>query len=220
MPRKGKYPKRYRKRRGRKVNPAYNMGPLSVKLRTKMLYVDQVQLDPGIGGIPGNYVWSCNGLFDPNITGGGHQPRGFDQLMELYDHYVVIGMKAEIVLANTDTTEAQHVCAYIKDDATPLATSTDILENRYIKWKMLAPEGSGANTAKMTIQVNPNKFLGRSRPLSDPELKGSVVANPAEQCFLILQSFPQTNTNLAPMMCTVRITYTAILIEPKQPTIS
>lgn len=223
MPKKSAYNRmrrrmRRRLRRGRrKVNPAYNMGPLSVKLKTKFLYSDRFQLNPGIGGIAGNYVFSCNGIYDPNVTGIGHQPRGFDELMELYDHYVVIGFKAEIWMANTDVANAQNICAYIKDDATPLPTVDDIIENRYIKWQVLAPEGSGRNTGKMTIQVNPTKFLGRSKPLSDPQLKGSTVANPAEQCNLIISAFPFTTTDTGPIECHVRLSYTTILIEPKQP---
>jgi len=43
----------------------------------------------GTTGALGTYVYSANGLFDPNITGTGHQPYGFDQMIAYYTKAVV-----------------------------------------------------------------------------------------------------------------------------------
>lgn len=40
-----------------------------------------------------NYRFTANGLFDPNVTGVGHQPNPFDQLMAFYSKATVIGSK-------------------------------------------------------------------------------------------------------------------------------
>lgn len=42
----------------------------------------------GTTGALGTYVYSANGLFDPNITGTGHQPYGFDQMIAYYSKCV------------------------------------------------------------------------------------------------------------------------------------
>lgn len=43
----------------------------------------------GTTGALGAYVFSANGMFDPNITGSGHQPYGFDQMIAFYQKAVV-----------------------------------------------------------------------------------------------------------------------------------
>ena len=35
----------------------------------------------------------ANGMFDPQTAVGGHQPRGFDEFMEAYDMFTVMGSK-------------------------------------------------------------------------------------------------------------------------------
>lgn len=42
-----------------------------------------------ITGISGSYIYTLNGLYDPDITGGGAQPTGFDEYMAMYNHYRV-----------------------------------------------------------------------------------------------------------------------------------
>ena len=56
-------------------------------------YCDNVSVS-GSAGIPFKYQFSCNGLYDPNITGTGHQPMYFDQVTPIYNQYRVIGAKA------------------------------------------------------------------------------------------------------------------------------
>ena len=36
----------------------------------------------------------ANGLYDPQVSTGGHQPRGFDEFMTTYDMYTVHGSRA------------------------------------------------------------------------------------------------------------------------------
>ena len=38
----------------------------------------------------------ANGAFDPNLTGVGHQPRGFDQFMAGYETFTVTGSKISV----------------------------------------------------------------------------------------------------------------------------
>lgn len=47
-------------------------------------------------------------MYDPDLTGFGHQPYFFDQLTDIYSHYVVIGSKIKISGA-VDTGSNQNV---------------------------------------------------------------------------------------------------------------
>jgi len=37
--------------------------------------------------------YRANSIYDPDFTGGGHQPMGYDQWNQNYNHYVVLGAK-------------------------------------------------------------------------------------------------------------------------------
>lgn len=221
MPRKSKYKKKYPIRRYKKPSPSRNLGPLGVKLKTKFIYNDRIVLNAA-AGLAANFVFSANGVFDPNVTGGGHQPRGFDQLIGvLYDHCVVIASKITVRAANTDPTQTQALSLFLKDSNAVSTTVEDNLEQRYIKTKLLAPLGSGTNSASLSMAANPNKFLGIAAPLSSSELKNSAAANPVEQAFWIVSANGMNVvSNPIALDCLVTIEYTCICIEPRQPAIS
>lgn len=68
----------------------------------RLRYVQEVQLDAGTGTYSQN-LFRCNSLFDPDYTGVGHQPKGFDEWAGVYNHYTV--MKSTITAkAVTQTT--------------------------------------------------------------------------------------------------------------------
>jgi hypothetical protein len=43
-----------------------------------------------------NWCFHCNGLYDPNATGGGHQPYGHDTYADIYNQYTVLKSKIKI----------------------------------------------------------------------------------------------------------------------------
>ncbi len=47
----------------------------------------------GTSGALGVYTWKANSLFDPDSTGGGHQPYGFDQFKAYYATYQVMASR-------------------------------------------------------------------------------------------------------------------------------
>lgn len=155
------------KRKNALVRPGRNLGPLGVKLKTKFIYSDRFVLNPPGVGIADTVVFSANGLFDPNITGAGHQPRGFDQLIGvLYDHAVVIASKITVYATNTDTADSSILAITLRDTTTSTTVVENIQENRYVKNTILAPLNSGVNSRTLTMACNPNDFLGVSKPLS------------------------------------------------------
>lgn len=194
--------------------------PLGGTQKVILRYSDYFQLNPGVAGSPGFYCFSLNGCYDPNITGVGHQPRGFDQLMTMYDHYTVIGATVELYIHAASTAPTGgRVVSCVTDTATSIYTTyDDIWEYPTAKVTNVSAHDGGQASAHQVISVNPNEYLGRSKPLADPQLKGSASSNPSEQCFL--QLFAMDPTELADIdgfACRVVITYTTILQEPKLP---
>jgi hypothetical protein len=62
--------------------------------------------------------------------------------------------------------------------------------------------------------------LGRSHPLSDPELKGSASVGPTEQCYFNIwtNALAGDTAQTDSITANIIITYVAMLIEPKDVT--
>lgn len=192
--------------------------PVPTTFATKLVYSDLNTLS-STGGLAGVHVYSANGLYDPDITGIGHQPRGFDQLMALFDHYTVIGAKITIQIADSDATASQPFISSIAliDQSSVAVDQNDYLESGYCVFQ--AQSGSNiASVANLTMAVNPNKFLGRSAPLADSQLKGSSTSNPTEQCYFHVAAGPLVSgTTTGTIAYVSKIEYSVVFSEPKVP---
>jgi len=80
------------------------LAPTAVRLRAlglpavfkqKLRYVESIVLVAATGSL-GTYQWRTNSLFDPNLTGTGHQPYGFDQMKTYYASYLVRSSKISV----------------------------------------------------------------------------------------------------------------------------
>lgn len=75
--------------------------PFPPKLWTTLTYTDHATIS-AVAGTIGTYTFAANGLYDPNITGTGHQPRYFDTLCGAnataapYGSYVVRAARAKV----------------------------------------------------------------------------------------------------------------------------
>lgn len=68
------------------------------RLRCKLAYSDCVNVTT-IGGID-DYILRGNGPFDPDFTGVGSQPVGYDELSGIYHSYRVYASKVEVAIDN------------------------------------------------------------------------------------------------------------------------
>lgn len=196
----------------------YNVSmPLGTKYKFCTRYVDyQVAIDPTTGGVPASYVFSLNGMYDPDITGLGHQPLGFDQLVgTMYNHYTVIGARARVTGYNNDTSTGQILILQIKDTNAISTDVENILENGQSRWCTLAPKGSGPCVKTLSINCSPSKFFGRD-VMSSTTYQGTASSNPSDGVFLHITAQPVSNADTLSLRCTVVIEYIAMLTEPRQ----
>ncbi len=216
--RKRKYRRKPRRRRsGFNTNVLSHYQPFARKKLWKTRYTDRITLNPGVAGTVATHIFSANGLFDPDITGVGHQPNAFDQLVgTLYDHAVVIGAQITIMAANTDATNSQFVGCMLADATTLITDPNIVMENGNVKFKQMTALGSGGNKTQITAKINPNKFLGHSMPLSDDVLKNDVASNPAEQAYFHVVAWPTQGNNTDVVECMIIIDYVCVLLEPKK----
>lgn len=94
-------------------------------LISKLRYCDSFNLTCTSGSRALN-VFAANGIFDPDITGVGHQPMWRDNFAAIYDQYVVIGSKITVKFANTSST-VPAICGVVGDDDQNISTNADSL---------------------------------------------------------------------------------------------
>jgi len=145
--------------------------PFPARLRCKLRYNEVVSIDSTVG-FPGHALFRANGLYDPNYTGGGHQPMGRDQLALIYNHYKVV---SSVISVTPSSAFNSSFGIGLSDDTT---TSTDFLgiaEEKGTKWAM---NSSASTVPTVTNYYNKNYF-----PDGVDGLGALVGADPAEQVF-------------------------------------
>lgn len=202
-----------KKKRRRQINTSAL--PLGQKFLFKTRYFDNVELDPTTGGIPSEYVFRLNSLYDPDYTNIGHQPMGFDQIMPMYNHYTVIGIKATIIWSNHDPNYNQIVVAQVRDVGFANTNIPEIIENGNVNWSIIAPKQGGPTVKKMVLNISPSKFFGK-QVTKDLIYAGDVTNNPSEQLYLHLVGGPMDTVDASPIHISILLEYTSMLTEPKQ----
>lgn len=186
-------------------------------IKRSLVYVEEFQsLDPGTAGVPAIQVFRANGMYDPRVATGGHQPRGFDQFMALYDHFIVLGSKITLHGCNTDTSQSTFLGVTLRDSTiTESNAIRDYTEGGMTDVCLLGPLGSNTQVGKVTYSCNPAKYLGR--PWNATDLKGSSISDPAEEAYYHIWVQPQAATDAAAVRTSIVIEYFAIFIEGKNP---
>ena len=157
-----------------------------------------------------SYVWSCNGLFDPNITGTGHQPRGFDELCGLYNHYTVTASRIKFWTASGDT---RNIVAsiIIDDDGGATGTNTfDAMVENSVAFRSYTPSVSEQKPlyAKWSSQ---NVFGANG--IINPSLQGTSSTNPSEQSYFVCTVRDLTGVTPLSINLCARIEYDVIWSE-------
>jgi len=177
-------------------------------------YFETINITCTTGALTGIQI-SCNGMFDPNITGTGHQPMFFDNCGAIYDHYTVVKSKAKFtVCPNSTVTYPCRVALYADDDTSGPATFNAAVENANGLFKVFNPNPS--DPVILFKEWSARSTFGGD-PLSNDNLQGTTSANPTEQTVYTLQcDVPSLVTTV--FSISVEVIYYAIWDELKTQT--
>jgi len=197
--------------------------PLSVDhqlLRTKqnivLRYHESFQLNPGVAGAPSSYVFRSNSCFDPNVTGTGHQPRGYDQIMAMYQFLAVKEAQIEVWFQPRD---GAPVIVSINSNGTTMFSPSrnDMMENKTAVFNS-AGGISSTGPSYLTLRVKPWQLAGTK--LSENDYKHPVGSNPVISNFFNVIGAPLEATDTGNIDCVARITFHCEVTEPISPPIS
>jgi hypothetical protein len=178
----------------------------------RLRYYDQVSVTSTSGSV-GSYVFSCNGLYDPNITGTGHQPMGFDQMMLSYNHYAVLSAKITVTATNQIAGPATFSVS-VTPSNTPVTVVSQIMEFGGNTSEAL--EGKGVSGEARVIQAacNIKKIQGIKDVSDDNTLRGDSANNPIEQSYFMVQAWNTLGLS-GIVYFDVIIDYVALFNEPR-----
>jgi len=208
-----------RKRTRKARLPRYNMGMVSGMpnvRKVSMRYVEEVSLT-STSGILTLHLFRANSVFDPNQTGTGHQPMGYDQMGTLYNHYVVLGAKITVHQLRTNTTAvlSQAIGIYLDDDTSTHTDYTGFIESKKGQTKVSVSTNaqSGANVVRGWY--SPKKFFN-IKDVKDnwTRIGASVGNNPAEEAFFYLW-YKTCDGSTSACNFLVQIDYIVEFAEPK-----
>ena len=186
-------------------------------MKATLRYTETISVNPG-AGLPATYTMSANGLFDPNISGVGHQPRGFDQIMGLYERYTVTSSKITIYAAINDISgnNSLGVLSVIPANKSVVTLSgVDMLEEPLSKTSVFTTNG-GTVQPYVTNYVSCKTFLGKKDLLDDDSVSGDATQNPADQVYWQISYGTTSPTiDLSGAQLFVIIEYNAVFSRPE-----
>jgi len=186
------------------------------RLVTKLRYADTYNLTSSTGSLA-KWVLSMNGLYDPDITGSGHQPLYFDTYAAIYNHYSVVSSKLTVSFANMYTATSAEVGVILNDDSTATGTYSTIREQSTGKSVLLAPLSGGASVKTLTLNFDCKRDLGID-PYTSELYKTAVNTNATEDSDGIIWAAPTDTTSSGTVQAIVIIEYMVCWSELATPT--
>lgn len=189
-------------------------GPMALRQVVKMRYSEDINLGTGVGGLLYNYDFRANSIFDPNLTGSGHQPLGHDQWAQFYDHYVVLGAKMRVTFTNPSNTDTSFCAIAVQDMANTMSNQAHIREQPRSRWT-LVPNQGGNNQKSLVCNYSAKKFFGAKSVVTWDKLGSAMGNNPTEDALFRIFYQNATSTSSYNIVANVIIDYIVLLSEPK-----
>jgi hypothetical protein len=203
------------------------LGGFPDRKAVRMRYADLIFLDASAlgSGVPTIHHFRANSVYDPDLTGTGHQPRGFDEHAALYDHYTVIGSKIRATFesdVDNRSTAGQYCFLMLQDTAGTPTNLVDILEEGDRNKIGYRPLNSvTGKSVSLTKKFSPYKLFGipkKDSLISNADLTPQVGSNPPEDAIFTVGVISNRTTSTDPpkLVCRVEIEY-IVLFSEKRP---
>jgi len=177
------------------------------KIRTIHKYVERVNRTTGTTA--DLYFFTCNGMYDPNITGTGHQPLYFDQMSAIYNHYTVFKSTCTFELVNS--TVSLLVSHTIEDDTTG---ATDFQAAEMSTSRVVTHLATATKSTKLTRSWVAKQVFGGDI-YDNIELSGSPASNPTDMQYFVLSPMAMDGVSTYTYSFLVTIVYEAVWDELK-----
>jgi len=141
--------------------------PFPARVTVRLRYNTSPTITVGTG-VATNYVFAANSIFDPDVTGTGHQPYGHDTYATIYNQYQV--KKATIVVTAAGNTSCMFG-VNISDQAAAYTDFDTIKERKGSKYAVMVSNGP----TQTVVNYFTSKFMGNQF-----QQAATFGANPAD----------------------------------------
>jgi hypothetical protein len=184
------------------------------KLLSKLRYHETGTITSLLGGITKqNYRW--NSTFDPNQTGGGHQPLYRDTYAAIYDHYAVVSAVATITFVNYST--SPFIVGCVTDDDTSTGGIDVVCEMNHGYHKLIPPLLGSLSSHTFTVNWDCKRVLTID-PYTSQTYKTNVGTDPSEESILTLFGSAADGASSAQVYYDFELTQTVLWTELTTPT--
>lgn len=215
--------RRYRRyaRRRRTTNIPPKGQPFPDRYRFNLRYVQYHQLDPASTTFA-KQTFFVNSLYDPDYTGTGHQPMGYDQLTPLYNRYVVTGAKitTSFETSSASMTTGTTVGITVHEGGSFYASASQdvetLIEQGKTTYKMLGVATGGHAVATLSRKISMRKEFAVKDIISGSFYSALVNASPTNGMFAtIWASASNFGADPPATGCITKIEFTGYFLEPK-----
>lgn len=208
-------------------------------MKTKLRYTERIEFNPTSTSVQ-QYRFMGNGCYDPNVTSTGHQPRGFDQFMDVYQKFTVVGSQCTVqfmyegydgpslkaaagnLTQNRSTTDnvpaLTPVAVGLHKGMEALASGTysQQMEKDRTQWGYIT--GSGGEICTLIGKGSTKEMFGKQYAVGAEGYTGTASADPTEAWFWecwagrVSDDYPQEEVKV---VANVILQYDVVFTEPK-----
>lgn len=198
-------------------------GPLGLRHFTKLVYNQSGTLSASTGGIAGTEVnFSLNDCYDPDHTGVGHQPRGFDQLCPaLFKRFKVFRADVNIHFENPSSMGGKiYGVAQLKNPSNITVSTAGLLPFDFIERsdaaaiKIVDSHVPSTVTHSFDIRRVSNAFGQYGSFRFDDNFSGDSTGGPGNQVYLALNTCNDTATDNTTLGYRITICYHVLFYDP------
>lgn len=190
-----------------------SLNPIAQRYICKMKYAEVVTSALGLGTY-GLARFNLNSIFDPNQSGGGHQPYGHDTFSTMYNRYRVISCSYRISAQASDGSNIQLAVIPTNETISP-ASISEVRENPRCKYTL---QGGNAPLRFVSGKVYIPSLMGRLKAqyMADDRFQAAFGSNPAELALLSCYAGPTAETSSSlTMIYNVELEYTVEVFDIK-----
>lgn len=202
--------KRYARPQRTLVNRALH--PIPQRYITKMKYSEQFITD----ATTGMYKFNLNSIYDPNQTGSGHQPYGFDTLATLYNRYRVIscGWRIQVNWQTNQTAQPVLVGAIPANESLLFNTLAELRENPRAKY---ISQNYGAESKVLNGKCYIPSLVGRTKAqyMADDRYQATMTTSPNELAILNILTGPNGSDSPGSATLQIVLEYTVEFFDVK-----
>lgn len=183
-------------------------------------YVDRISFSAAAAGSQNAWVFGANNIYDPDVTGVGHQPMYRDECAAAYGSYTVLSSSIKITIPVHVDRITPEIFALFVDDASSVETA----DNKFLETRRAwSVQTLAARHTSLVLKSSYDaaRILKTTRKgiLSDDSFKTAASASPNRPWYyhFVLKPWTPTDTDAA-LDFVVEISYVTLWRDRKVPT--